>query len=191
MKQKLGRNEAKEIIAIHELKSLTDKSKIQILEENYWWFDEKDSIIESIEDGKYPKISEDFIELINKTPNPTLVEEAIILLIDYEKQNLRYSTNLYLQSRLNVINHDFGNYVIEEEEEIAGLCPCCEYYSIDFGEDGLWDICPVCFWENGGESPNHMTLEEGRANFKKFGVINESFLKYTDQEGKRKYRKKV
>lgn len=190
MEQSIGRNEAKAIIAIHELKNLTDESKIQILEENYWWFSEKDSIIESIEESKYPKISEGFIELIDKTPNPILIEESKILLIDYIKLNLKFTTNLYLQAQLNVINHNF-KYNVIGEEEIAGLCPCCEYYSIDYGEDGLWDICPVCFWENGGDGPNHMTLEKAKSNFKKFGAINETSLKHINKDAKIKYKKKL
>ncbi len=72
-----------------------------------------------------------------------------------------------------------------------GQCPCCEYYSIGFGEEGLWDICPVCFWENGGDGgPNHMTLEEAKKNFKQFGAIDKKCLDFIDPESKNKYKRK-
>lgn len=189
MKQQIDRTEAIKIIAVNELKTLSNESKIQILKDNYWWFGEKDAIVQSIEDGTYPKVSDSFIELINKTPTPILIEESETLLIDYKKIKLKFATNLYLQTQLNIINPNFENYVIGEEER-AGLCPCCEYYSIEYGEDGLWDICPVCFWENGGDSPNHMTLEKAKSNFTKFGAIDEKFLEFIDKEGTAKYRKR-
>ncbi len=63
-------------------------------------------------------------------------------------------------------------------------CPCCDYVTLveRFG----WDICPVCFWEDDGDyidaldtrSPaNHMTLRQGRANFKEFGACEKSMVK--------------
>lgn len=188
MKQHIDRADAKEIIAINELKNLSNESKIQILKDNYWWFGENDAIIESVKEGSYPKISDNLVELIHKTPNPILTKETEILLIDYKKIKLKFVTNSYLQRQLNKINPNIENYVIGEEE-IAGSCPCCEYYSIDYGEDGLWDICPVCFWENGGDGPNHMILEKAKSNFLKFGAIDEISLKHIDKEGKAKYRK--
>ncbi len=61
-------------------------------------------------------------------------------------------------------------------------CKCCGYFTL-IGEtegDVLWDICPVCFWENdvSGENPheysgaNHMTLAQGRENFKKYSACD-------------------
>ena len=190
MKQNIDRTEAKEIIATNEVKNLPNESKIQILKDNYWWFNEKDTINESIEEGTYPKISDNFIELIHNTPNPILTKDAEILLVDYLKFKLKFATNLYLQTKIDIINSNTKNYVIGEDE-IAGLCPCCENYSIGYGEDGLWEICPVCFWENGGDGPNHMTLEKAKSNFLKFGAIDEKFLKYINKEAKVKYKKKL
>lgn len=61
-------------------------------------------------------------------------------------------------------------------------CKCCGYYTLtgESEEDILWDICPVCFWENDvfEDNPNaysganHMTLGEGRANYKKYSACS-------------------
>ncbi|WP_052444404.1 CPCC family cysteine-rich protein [Flammeovirga sp. OC4] len=59
-----------------------------------------------------------------------------------------------------------NKYSVVGENEGKGLCPCCRYYSIGFGEEGFYDICPVCFWENGGDDPNHITLEEAQKKLK-------------------------
>lgn len=57
-------------------------------------------------------------------------------------------------------------------------CICCGYFTLigETEEDIAWDICPVCYWENdiSEEKPskysgaNHMTLAQGRENYKKF-----------------------
>lgn len=184
----MNRDDAKKTIAVYELKNLSDIDKLEILEANYWFFGGKDEIIESIEDGSYPEISANFIELIDKTPSPIFTDESEILLIHYKIAEFRYVSNSYLKSRLKRININFEDDVTGVVEK-AGLCPCCEYYSIGYGEDGLWDICTVCFWENGGNGPNHMTIEEAKLNFEKIGAMNESALKFVDKEGKLKYNK--
>ncbi len=80
---------------------------------------------------------------------------------------------------------------VKMENKKMGKCPCCEYYSIGFGEEGLWDICPVCFWENGGDGPNHMTLEEARKNFNQIGAIDKKALEFINPESKNKYKRKM
>jgi hypothetical protein len=56
-------------------------------------------------------------------------------------------------------------------------CPCCDY--ISHYERGGYDICKICFWEDDGQDidkvdeiswVNHMTLRQGRANFREFGA---------------------
>lgn len=185
----MNRNEAKRTIALYELEGLPDGDKLDILEFNYWFFDDKDGIIESIEEGTYPEISESFIDLIVKTRKPVLVKESEILLINYKINKFRFASNSYLQTKLKSINPDFDEKVTGELEQ-AGMCPCCEYFSIGYGEDGFYDICPVCFWENGGNGPNHMTLEDARINFEKFGAMNEASLSFVNKEGKNMYNKK-
>ena len=59
-------------------------------------------------------------------------------------------------------------------------CPCCDYRTL--AKRAEYDICPVCFWEDDGvdldeleqhSGPNHMTLSEGRDNFKALGACDE------------------
>ncbi|MBL1220596.1 hypothetical protein JET18_07085 [Chryseobacterium sp. L7] len=75
-------------------------------------------------------------------------------------------------------------------------CPCCNYKTIL--EEGNYQICKVCFWEDDGNrddlkisSVNHMTLHEAKDNFKKKDAILEKFLKFVDNEGKLKYYKNI
>ncbi len=62
-------------------------------------------------------------------------------------------------------------------------CPCCDYYSL--GTRGGSEICPVCYWEDDGQSldtldevsgPNHITLRQGRVNFERFGASDQAAL---------------
>lgn len=59
-------------------------------------------------------------------------------------------------------------------------CPCCDYTTLP--ERGSYLICPICFWEDDGldidrldfhSGPNHITLREGRKNFKEIGACRE------------------
>jgi len=73
-------------------------------------------------------------------------------------------------------------------------CPCCDYISL--AERGNYLICPICFWEDEGgdvdeldsySGPNHMTLRDGRANFKLFGACDDKMKKNVLPENERKY----
>ncbi|SOD85862.1 CPCC family cysteine-rich protein [Streptomyces sp. Ag109_G2-15] len=61
-------------------------------------------------------------------------------------------------------------------------CPCCGYLTL--AERGLYDICPVCFWEDDGQDdhdadrvrggPNgRLSLAEARRNFHTMGACDE------------------
>ena len=61
-------------------------------------------------------------------------------------------------------------------------CPCCGFLTLD--ERGMYEICPVCFWEDDGQDdhdadetrggPNRgLSLTEGRRNFRAFGASEE------------------
>ncbi len=70
-------------------------------------------------------------------------------------------------------------------------CKCCGYFTLVGRTDGdvMWDICPVCFWENdiSGENPdeysgaNHMTLSQGRENFKKYAACDVKMISHVRQ----------
>ncbi len=51
-------------------------------------------------------------------------------------------------------------------------CPCCGCLTLD--EQGKWDICPVCYWEDDGDlaggGANHVSVEQARVNLRRFGA---------------------
>ncbi len=64
-------------------------------------------------------------------------------------------------------------------------CPCCDFFTLEVRGD--YDICPICFWEDDGvdidkldcgSGPNHMTLREGRNNFREFGACDRKMLEH-------------
>ena len=58
--------------------------------------------------------------------------------------------------------------------EVKVACVCCGCLTIE--DPGGYEICPVCFWEDGGDDPNHMTLADAKANYARIGAIDESYL---------------
>ncbi|WP_243472115.1 CPCC family cysteine-rich protein [Winogradskyella sp. MH6] len=72
-------------------------------------------------------------------------------------------------------------------------CPCCDYYTLS--ERGVYDICPICFWEDDAiditeldkhSGPNHITLREGRLNFEKYGACDSTMVKNVIPKNHRK-----
>lgn len=185
---KIERKHAKEILARKQLEQLNDTDKLEMLVE-YWCYDNEVDIREDIKDGRLPKMDEALITLIAATESPTLPLPAgvEVLILDHLLFSLEKVLNSYLEFKLHHFN---VHYEVEGQVEKAGMCPCCNFYSIDDGEDGLWDICPVCFWENGGNGPNHMDIEVARKNFLTFGAIDEKALQFIDPEGQIKYARK-
>ena len=65
-------------------------------------------------------------------------------------------------------------------------CPCCDYGTLP--ERCNYLLCPICFWEDEGmdqdnpddvSDPNHgITLRQGRANFREFGVCEKGMLEH-------------
>ena len=76
-------------------------------------------------------------------------------------------------------------------------CPCCDHFTLE--ERGMYDICPVCFWEDGGmdvdsldrpSSCNHgLTLRQGRDNFRRLGACEPGMVRNVcSEEQRRKYK---
>lgn len=72
-------------------------------------------------------------------------------------------------------------------------CPCCGYLTIESEETIITEICKVCFWqydEIAHKTPdrsigaNHISLNEARANFKKYGACLEKFKTKTREPEK-------
>lgn len=64
-------------------------------------------------------------------------------------------------------------------------CPCCEYFTL--GEEGSYDVCPVCFWEDDKaqyrdpdltDGANKISLSEARRNYQNLGASAEEFLPF-------------
>jgi hypothetical protein len=65
-------------------------------------------------------------------------------------------------------------------------CPCCRFVTLS--KVGGYEICPVCFWEDDGQSdsdadevrggPNtDLSLTQARKNFIRIGACEESMVK--------------
>ncbi len=64
-------------------------------------------------------------------------------------------------------------------------CPCCGYYTL--GEEGVYDVCPVCFWEDDASQTrdpdmaggaNKVSLSQARENYLKYGACTEEFTPF-------------
>lgn len=62
-------------------------------------------------------------------------------------------------------------------------CPCCGNYPWESRDSAFFEICSICFWQNDGMEKaggaNHVSLVQGRENYKKFGACMEEFSEYT------------
>lgn len=186
MKKEINRNEAKELIAETILsESNCNLSKLKV---NFPYYDYSEEINEYIANGKLKGLTEqNFIKI--KEEEFFEIEFDLIFRPIYKLyfiDSFHHVVNEYLEKKLQ----EFGIEIkVVGQIESTGQCPCCLYYSNDFGEDGNWDICPVCFWEDGGNAPNHMMLEDAQQNFEKYGAMDEGTLDFIDTEGKIKYKK--
>lgn len=66
-------------------------------------------------------------------------------------------------------------------------CPCCGFRTL--GENGVFDICPVCLWEDDGQGdsdcdtvrggPNgDLSLQQARLNFAAFGACSTQAVRH-------------
>jgi len=183
----IERAHAKELIGKESISSIGDEEALQILA-SYWHYDCELAVAEDIKSGVLPRISDELILLIINTEEPPVKRKNIFvpLFLDWKIFELKYATNEYLEDRLKSYGR---NFKVKGMIEKAGICPCCRFYSIGPGEDGLWDICPVCFWENGGDGPNHISIAEAQKNFRSIGAIDKRSLQFVEKDGTIKYAK--
>jgi|GEM_PF-3960248 len=186
MKTSLNRNKAKEIIVEKQYARLWNYEKLKILEHNYPLLDDSEYIEGFILEGDLPQLDKETIEIIKSKRYLTIpfIEGLKPIFIEHLTSELFGVTNEYLELQLNTREEKFE---VMGEIDKMGKCPCCQFYSIGFGEDGFHEICSLCFWQNGGNGPNYMTLEEAQKNFQLFGAINKTSLQFIDAEGKIKY----
>ncbi len=186
----MTREEVKHIIITKQLTNLSDESKYEILEE-YFYYQDETEVREDIELNELPKLSDYVIHLLvnNEKPKEINHQDFELFYLEYLKSLLYGSTNIYLINKLKEIA-DLHLSDLTGEKECLDSCPCCEYLTIHPGEEGLCQICPVCFWENFGEGPNGMILKQAKSNFKQYGVMDLQFKKSIDLEGAIKYEKR-
>ena len=65
-------------------------------------------------------------------------------------------------------------------------CPCCDYLTLS--ARGVFEICPVCFWEDDGVDLDRPDFESGanrglclrsaRANFERIGACDPAMLEH-------------
>lgn len=75
----------------------------------------------------------------------------------------------------------------ESDSRISNYCPVCHCATL--AERGMFDICPVCFWEDDGSwseehpdepngGPNYaLSLSQARKNFVEFGACEHKHIK--------------
>ncbi|MEN9362634.1 MAG: hypothetical protein RL095_4169 [Verrucomicrobiota bacterium] len=185
----ISRETAKNIVACSKIRELTEQQLTEILSA-YWRYDSVHEAKNHIKSGDLPDLTEEALGILVSVEKPIGIDRELFapLIIDYLISKLEYSTNEYLEVSIRRLGR---TEKVEGEVENAGQCPCCGYLSIADGEDGLWDICPVCFWENGGDGPNHICLSDARRNFEEFGALDRRSLQYIDPEARVKYAKKA
>lgn len=83
------------------------------------------------------------------------------------------------------------NFYKKKRKKLKYKCPCCGYYTLK--ELGVYDICPVCYWEDDPfqiedpdleEQANTVSLNQAKENYKKFGACEERLKKYVRQPKK-------
>jgi hypothetical protein len=83
-----------------------------------------------------------------------------------------------------VIDPETGTVLYKASDAIA--CPCCGFLALD--ERGGFEVCPVCCWEDDGQTdkdadhvrggPNRdLSLTQARANYREYGAISPEFVK--------------
>ncbi|SJZ49060.1 Cysteine-rich CPCC [Chitinophaga eiseniae] len=120
----------------------------------------------------------------------TVMIDEVQLLQQYIQAKFVRYTNTYIETFFHA---KFGLHIkITGAGPVLHACRCCNYKTL--AEVCAYDICPVCFWEDDGtsetykySSPNRMTLSEARANFKRYGVVEERFVAIVDPERMMQY----
>ena len=179
----MHREEAKEILRELSFKKLTKEGRFNALEELFITCDEEDWFDkEDLE--YYSKEIRDELLANEEPPNPE--DPKYDYIIKDDMKGMFYGvTNDYLKELLSKENIQVSN--ITGTNDFLEPCPCCRYRTISPGEDGMCEICPVCFWENFGDGPNHMTLKQAQENFKQYGAMNKEALKFISLDRMKMY----
>jgi len=129
------------------------------------------------------------LEVVGEAPrdaSPRKYDPLIRVALLRETLGVRTS---WLQAQLRQVGDAVE--VLGEPERMAD-CRCCGSLSIH--ERGVYEICPVCFWEDDGlqdldtvSGPNHMTLREGKKNYERIGACSEESLRFVAADARAKF----
>ena len=77
--------------------------------------------------------------------------------------------------------------IFNKASEVGSLCscPCCGFWTLN--EQGAYNLCPVCYWEDDGQDeqdkdevrggPNaNLSLTQARLNFDEFWACERRFI---------------
>jgi len=153
----LKRRDAILIIVKAELTNLAREKREELLLE--WWnIDEEDLFF-----LRMPKLLQ--LEILNSDEpiNDIMGSNYDILLIEALKYEYIGVINEYLSKIVSNLLNDYTE--VEGAVENLLPCVCCGYKTLK--EQGQYEVCPICYWEDDGNydllaysSPNHMTLQE-------------------------------
>lgn len=178
----MKRNEAIQRLAQNDLVALSREQRASVLLD--WWFIDAD-------DPDYALFPLDLKRLLSQSDQPDdpalpLYDPLLQLALEYAYKGV---LNSYLSMRLLLVGIEAS---IEGEADPMAACPCCGYLSLP--ENGNYDICHVCFWEDDGTTaaesysgPNHMTLSDARQNFRRLGAVTEANRQHVLPDGKERY----
>ena len=179
----LERKEAIQLIASFEMKKLSIEERESLLLD-WWSIDEEDEEFHLLSGSLQKKI------LSNDTPedpHDKCYDQLLKIAISATYGGVK---NSYLEKLL--YNYSSENVEILGSPDSLLSCPCCSYKTIQ--ERGLYEICPVCKWEDDGNnnleeysSCNRLTLKEARSNFSKFGACDESSIEFVVPNPSEKY----
>ncbi len=178
----LERAQALRLIAERKLSLLSiDEREAEILD--YWTIE--------VSDPDFQKLPVELQEAIISEAEPTdfvnpIYDHLILLSLMDPYRGVK---NEFIASEMKGL---FGEEVlVEGKVEKLFACPCCGYLTLTPPYD--FAICRVCRWEYTGvdqdiySGPNHMTLQEGKANFKLHGACDLASVKYKEEMPSNKY----
>ena len=181
----MNRAEAIKKLVEHQVLECSAKERSTIIECCFLEYDSDEEFVVFDDSLRAELLSGDIKgNLKDKRYDPIVVES---LIYDYEGVK-----NSYIIDNLSACGITVS--AIAGAPTVMESCPCCGFQTLS--EKGSYDICAVCFWEDDGvlepekhSGPNHMTLAEGQANFKKYGACDEKSLEYIDKDGPLKFAK--
>lgn len=179
----MNRQDAIEFLVAEELSRLSQSSRESLLLD--WWTIDAG-------DENYYHLPESLRDELARGGQPGDASDArygpILRLALIE--DFRGVSNSYLQRRLREAGR--AGVVVTGEIERLSACPCCRYRSLR--GRGAFQVCKVCFWEDDGSEaldvisgPNHMTLREGRDNFRRLGAVSSADQPYVLPDGPERY----